>query len=353
MNYSRGFIAPVVLIILAVLLLGGGAYVWTSQNASPQLDAIKNFFANEQATSQIADWQTYRNEQYGFEFKYPPTVAYSGESYLMEIVRDNPDDLEGGLLSNCLFGGLISARIQGTYSNKLGYRGISLCISQAIFEETSGTVYRYGGMREGEYAWFPIGQNSLRINNQEQLLTETDFRLLVASVKIMYPPTAGWKAYRNEEYGFSFTVPDGYSINASSSITSRRGLAFVQNHAATEDRGEFTVKVDTKPIIKYIFDGIYYLCTFDKRETFTCHNKASTTTDEISSLPDYAFPTYLMQIADAGSGVDYYLIPDYRRDEWIIFSFGKDVWGDAKKQQEFEEDFKAALRSFKFVQRSN
>lgn len=52
----------IILIIVGVLVVGGGIYWWQKDNIN------KLIFGQ-----QLKDWQTYRNEKYGFEMKYPST----------------------------------------------------------------------------------------------------------------------------------------------------------------------------------------------------------------------------------------------------------------------------------------
>lgn len=58
----KGFISPLLLMLIAVLLLGGGAYVYvqTKQKAEVQIP-----------NAQTADWKTYTNIRYSYTIEYP------------------------------------------------------------------------------------------------------------------------------------------------------------------------------------------------------------------------------------------------------------------------------------------
>ena len=67
------------LIIIAVLILGGGYWVWQGQLGSPTSKSAPAPVADTNIEPPVpstpsvdmADWKTYRNEEYGFEFEYP------------------------------------------------------------------------------------------------------------------------------------------------------------------------------------------------------------------------------------------------------------------------------------------
>ncbi|MGB0757204.1 MAG: PsbP-related protein [Patescibacteria group bacterium] len=74
------------IIILVIFAAGSAGYVWYVGNSgqlSEQQSTTQTQDDKELITSDIdtSDWQTYRNEEYGFEFKYP-------EGW--EIGRNNP-----------------------------------------------------------------------------------------------------------------------------------------------------------------------------------------------------------------------------------------------------------------------
>lgn len=101
-NFHKGFISPRLLALIAILIIGGGAYVYVhnkpvSQPAvvSPTAQATST---GQTSNSQTADWKTYTNSQYGFEIFYPP--SWSEESTRdLTIVR------------------LVSQQTQGTDTN--------------------------------------------------------------------------------------------------------------------------------------------------------------------------------------------------------------------------------------------
>lgn len=78
----------IILIIVGVLIIAGGIWYWQNQKEKPAACAQDaqlcpdgsyvsrtgsdcEFAACPELNDETADWQTYRNEKYGFEFKYP------------------------------------------------------------------------------------------------------------------------------------------------------------------------------------------------------------------------------------------------------------------------------------------
>lgn len=77
MPQTRKGLAPVVWIIIAAILLGGGYVVYKTLDYSFSTDNPPNPIRAEdikketKLTDDISDWKPYRNEKYGFEFDYP------------------------------------------------------------------------------------------------------------------------------------------------------------------------------------------------------------------------------------------------------------------------------------------
>lgn len=96
-NQKKGFIVPVLLAIIALLVIGGGVYVYQNKKAeaptvvdtgieqSDQIQQQTNTKPspvntqtnNSLSQSDTSDWKTYTNSEYGFELKYPNDWKFS------------------------------------------------------------------------------------------------------------------------------------------------------------------------------------------------------------------------------------------------------------------------------------
>lgn len=88
---QQGFIAPLLLVLIALLLIGGGAYVYVHNRQANQSASVDQ---TTQATSTSpANWKTYANSEIGFQFSYPSDFVVtetSRENYFHVSVAD-PD----------------------------------------------------------------------------------------------------------------------------------------------------------------------------------------------------------------------------------------------------------------------
>lgn len=110
MKSHKGFIVPLLLIIIAILVVGGGVYVYTQKKQAnlPLPQAISTTPMTNQTTSiaQVSDLKTYTNYAFGFSIKIPfdnkvytceedflqPQIA-NEKSYSVFIL-ENPTDID-------------------------------------------------------------------------------------------------------------------------------------------------------------------------------------------------------------------------------------------------------------------
>ncbi|GEM_PF-6449547 len=76
-------------VIVLLLVLGAGAYsaMWYWQNQQVAQEVAPTFTPRP---DEIASWQTYHNDQYGFEFKYPSDAKIQEENFISSpVVYEN------------------------------------------------------------------------------------------------------------------------------------------------------------------------------------------------------------------------------------------------------------------------
>lgn len=89
-------------VALVAMLAGGGYWYWRSNihQAPPPILVSQTQQPTNPAKPDISTWKTYRNEQYGFEVKYPPHWAWSGiiesSSEVFVCFMDKKYNFEGG-----------------------------------------------------------------------------------------------------------------------------------------------------------------------------------------------------------------------------------------------------------------
>lgn len=101
MNTSqKGFIVPLLLVIIALLLVGG-AYVYTQPKQESQSAKTST---TETSNTQTTDWKTYSNSKLGFEFQYPPSSSSFGTPNPVEkTTMSGPNEQLKNIQNSVLF----------------------------------------------------------------------------------------------------------------------------------------------------------------------------------------------------------------------------------------------------------
>jgi len=241
-----------VVIAIIVLLIAGvaiGAYYWwqtiggSSQRACtmeaklcPDGSSVGRIGPNcefaECPEDVSAGWQTYKNEQYGFEFKYPKEWELKENNQIISFTA--PANLIGkGNQLASIKPEIVINRDKGSYRNledflsKWEYNDSDLSalwnISNIAYKEINGSrffYYEYYHQVKG-FVFLTIKDGDLV---QIKFIDETgqngnflsaygDFVKLISTFKFIEPiDTSTWQTYRNEEYGFEVKYPQDWEL---------------------------------------------------------------------------------------------------------------------------------------------
>ena len=93
-NLQKGFVVPLLLGIIALLVIGGGVYIYQNKKAEVPSTNTNTEVNSENVTS---NWKTYTNTKYGFEFQYPPTYTAKTENDSRNTIVFASDELTFGV----------------------------------------------------------------------------------------------------------------------------------------------------------------------------------------------------------------------------------------------------------------
>ena len=164
-----------------------------------------------------ADWQTYTNEEYGFEFMYPQFYDY--DSYAVEpgepevkfnlsLFYEDMNSDEGYRFSIGIFDNKENLSLQGWLDKYSWYPSDSTKIS------TMGDQIRLSDERTRHLGVFRIvGENVFVFEWSGFTQTYPDgeklFDQILSTFKFIdRADTSTWQTYRNEEFGFEFMYPE-------------------------------------------------------------------------------------------------------------------------------------------------
>ncbi len=83
---NKKFALTLIAIFIFGLIVSGGIWLWFNNNLGCNLcnDSIVEF------SDETVDWQTYKNDKYGFEFKYPGNTQLASSNELGDLIRFDP-----------------------------------------------------------------------------------------------------------------------------------------------------------------------------------------------------------------------------------------------------------------------
>ncbi|MEK7585611.1 MAG: hypothetical protein AAB455_03825 [Patescibacteria group bacterium] len=227
---NKGFSAIILIIILAVVV-GGGYGVWKNRVEVPEPTGGSPTSTTPsplgRGSGGVEGWKTYRNDEYGFEFKYPTQLSF--------------DEIKGTTNPECLS---VIDFWDKKEAEELGEGGgdvqsyFSLCVAKSLSEarddfavQWEPTVLDNKTAMKGMVTSYPvllvelIGGKGLTIysarsvNLLNQILPT--FRFTTSIID-----TFNWKTYRDEAYQIEIKYPPNYSPKENVTSNGRVSVSF-------------------------------------------------------------------------------------------------------------------------------
>jgi len=194
-----------IVVVLAVIV-GGGA-LWYEKRPEQQYQPV------EIKKSEIANWETYRNDEYGFEIKYPKDWQVevsavksikiknliSGSYFeIIENKNENNLTLNEWFKELTIIDGRPTLKASAKETSINGVKAYKLNSEL----EPPNPLFEIVGIADTQKRIFTLYAYSRQLDDNiilEKMLSTFKF--------IKGFETADWQTYRNEEYGFEFKYP--------------------------------------------------------------------------------------------------------------------------------------------------
>lgn len=253
-NLQRGFVAPILLAIIGLLVIGSGVYIYKNKKVEAPILPIDTETQTTNQTPPVntqinskagtSDWKTYTNTKYRFEFKYPTKWQVDQQFTTSENIVIHTNDAQNRSLNSLsVFVGpitdangrkltldeyLIFYDYDKNYQNRANRTLNNM--SYIRFQNTNSVRYIF--VKDFlKYEFVLNYTNEKNITLIDQILSTVKFTVPGATIS--------WKTYTSTQYGFSIQYPTGTQIT-DVDISGGRSIFF------TTSQGTVIVQVVTQ-----------------------------------------------------------------------------------------------------------
>lgn len=255
-----------IIVVAIIILIVVGFYCWARFNNLP---AVVEHTSND---LDISSWKTYKNEIYGFEFKYPPNFSVddkiSGQSYNIMVSSPKTGEYASSTLGEMtdaiyIYPVVTAKDLHDDFSftepiepknfaskpwpdyAQLTYWGEVKSANRTGFKFSTVGMFDHEPFivfKNNDDTWFEVWG---------LFIGEEPYDTIISTLKFN---DSGWKTYRNEQSGFEFKYPPNLVAET------KNGVFFLSfpPHTSGEEKPVLIFEVDpnpTKLTVQNYYDG--------------------------------------------------------------------------------------------------
>jgi len=253
--------AIILIVVGAIIVLAGASYgvywFFTSQPAEPlpadQGEITPGQLPTGELDDETADWQTYRNEDLGFEIKIPPSAnvdkIFNDDRNRLVVFENGNEDFEVRLKDG-----------EFTDLDYYYYLDFPVAFKATLGEKEALVFEAPNGYCDGPSCGNPFIAYSAKLNNNfynlifygDTELTDIE-RLILNSFKfIEADKTADWQTYQNKGYGYEIKCPKDWLLGAVNRGDMGGGLFDVSQEWTIEPAPIFEVRPEDSLNLSWI-----------------------------------------------------------------------------------------------------
>jgi len=347
------------IVVILVVVAGGGVLAWqygwigksSAPTPTPQVTSIPQPAPTPDET---AGWQTYRNEEYGFEMKYPSEYSikkYTGanDTYLIMIEFSKYDVVEIPMPQPYLSVGVYNEPSDINEWLQQNGLGEGWNKNENFLVDGKKAIYLTGGFELGAkpIVIIPYQNKIFRLENY----ATSYFDQMLSTFRFIEPiDTSNWQTYRNEEYGFEIKYPSFYEQeNTYKSFLSGDGV-FTSKYKSTNILNIAIFK-DSFKNYRLIDNPGGFIFYFDTEKKQWLHSNGQTS-KFVPKKIDIPLESYIYKSGDINCNWDWIVIPhpSYSYVIEIANITCGELSGNDYKQPSFILDSNQLLSTFRFLE---
>jgi len=340
----------VAIVVVLAVIVGGGILFWIKRTEIPSVEFPEIKKPEKIVEDETASWKTYRNEEYGYEIRYPSEWIIIKEDPKFVVFADEEEtkiqkEKQAGEI-RCSAGVWLYDNDEGLslydwVVNKWGepekrYLGK---ISKVEINNLEGIKYEFESMGLETNVLFSKNNKVIDIQTTFDGCTDlqTIFNQMLSTFRfIEVDETANWKTYRNENYKYEVKYPPDWKLYEPYPDS------WAVSFTSPSLQKEFTIDILETSLGKVIGEKPPPVCLAGRCSDATFFKDAEITLNNIKGIQRQIiygdFPGPLIQIETA-----------FSKDKFV-FTLGFRHWEISEIKSEDLDFYNQMLSTFRFLE---